>query len=350
MPRSTEDIVFATVLLRSMSDFALMNSVYVSLFKKPNPPARVTVACGDLLPANVKVMVSFVVDRGARDQRQGLHVQSRSYWAPANIGPYSQAISIPLQEEGRLVYIAGQIPLEPASMEVAAREKPWVEGYCLRATLALQHLWRIGEATQVNWWLGAVAFMTGGEHVEEQARIAWELWKRRHSRPQDDEHEEEGPQLDAWDIKYGRRAEELTPQAPESRLPDFSCLDEDSQSSIPGFMAVEVDELPRGSDIEWQGLGGRCQQVRLLGSRVGTETKVDGRYMYRWVELEAGSSVPLEERVLSLVNFNVQTPGQSQPVLYTTIPVANGRWPGQIVPCRSVWGPEGRRLVAGVVF
>ncbi|KAJ5389712.1 uncharacterized protein N7496_000780 [Penicillium cataractarum] len=350
-PRSTEDIVFATVLLRSMSDFALMNNVYVSLFKKPNPPARVTVACGDALPANVRVMVSFVLDRGARDRRQGLHVQSRSYWAPANIGPYSQAMSIPLQDEGRIVYIAGQIPLEPASMEVAAQDKPWVEGYSLRAVLALQHLWRIGEAMQIDWWLGAVAFMTGVDRVEAQVRIAWELWKKMHSRPEGDEDEDEGPQLDAWDIKYGRRAEELMPQAVESSLPKFSVLDEDCQSTVAPFLAVEVDELPRGSDIEWQGLGGRCQQAKLLSLEDGTSTIADERYSYRSLELDSGSSeVLFEERLRSLVTSHCQTSGLSQAILYTSLPVPEGVWPGQIIPCRSVWGREGRRLIAAAVL
>lgn len=350
-PRSTEDIVFATVLLRSMSDFTLMNNVYVSLFKKPNPPARVTVACGDALPANVRVMVSFMIDRGARDRRQGLHVQSRSYWAPANIGPYSQAMSIPLQDEGRIVYIAGQIPLEPASMEVAAQDKPWSEGYSLRAVLALQHLWRIGEAMQVDWWLGAVAFMTGGDHVEAQVRIAWELWKKMHSRPEGDEDEDEGPQLDAWDIKYGRRAEELMPQAVESSLPRFQVLDEDCQSTIPPFLAVEVDELPRGSDIEWQGLGSRCQQAQVMSLEDGTSTIADERYSYRSLELDSGSSrVSFEENLRSLVTSHCQTAGLSQVILYATLPVPEGIWPGQIVPCRSVWGREGQRLTAAVVL
>jgi diphthine-ammonia ligase len=351
IPRSTDDIVFATVLLRSMSDFALMNKVYVSLFKKPNPPARVTVACGDTLPSNVKVMVSFVVDRGARDQRQGLHVQSRSYWAPANIGPYSQAMSIPLQGGARIVYIAGQIPLEPASMEVAAQDKPWFEGYSLRAVLALQHLWRIGEAMEVDWWLGAVAFMTSSERVEAQAGIAWELWKKMHSRPEDDEDEDEGPQLDAWDIKYGRRTEELMPQAAGSSLPRFSVLDEESESSIPPFLAVEVDELPRGSDIEWQGLGSRCQQATVCSLEDGSSTVADGRYVYRCVEVDTGNSeASLEERLRPLVTSHSQTLSTSQAILYTTLSVPEGLWPGQIVPCRSVWGREGRRLAAAVVL
>lgn len=350
--RSAEDIVFATVLLRSMADFAPMNNVYVSLFKKPNPPARVTVACGDSLPSNVNVMVSFVVDLGARNRRQGLHVQSRSYWAPANIGPYSQAMAIPLRDESRVVYIAGQIPLEPASMEVATEGKSWLENYRLRAVLALQHLWRIGEAMEVDWWLGAVAFLTGGEHIQTQAQIAWHLWKKMHTRPDDaeDEDSDEGPQLDAWDIKYGGRADELAPEAVSSTLPKFSVLDEGSITTSP-FLAVEVDELPRGSDIEWQGLGSRCQQAKLESSQDSVSATIDGRYSYVCQEIASDESLgSLEDRLRSIISTHCQTQDLSQVVLYTMKPVAEDLWPGQVVPCRSIWGQEGRRLKAAVTI
>jgi enamine deaminase RidA (YjgF/YER057c/UK114 family) len=40
-----------------------------------------------------------------------LHVQSISLWAPANIGPYSQAVS-----RGETVFLAGMIGLDPGSM------------------------------------------------------------------------------------------------------------------------------------------------------------------------------------------------------------------------------------------
>ncbi|KAJ5480690.1 hypothetical protein N7539_006584 [Penicillium diatomitis] len=354
VPRSTDDIVFATVLLHSMADFAMMNQVYVSIFKKPNPPARVTVACGDRLPADTKVSVSIVVDLGPRHLRQGLHVQSRSYWAPANIGPYSQAISIPFRDEGNTVFIAGQIPLEPASMEIFARDKHLVDGYLLRATLALQHLWRIGEAMQVNWWLGAVVFMTGGEHIEAQARIAWQLWKSTHSKSDEnleDENEGEGPQLDAWDIKYGGRAGELTPEVIARNLPDFSVVEDDSDTTVPPFLAVEVHELPRGSDIEWQGLGIRCRQVLMQESEDGVASTIDRRYRYRCVGIgsEKGDESCFE-RLRSLVTSYCRRPNTTQAVLYSTFPVPDDLWPSQIVPCRSVWGPEGQRLVASLVL
>ncbi|KAJ5914768.1 hypothetical protein N7504_003651 [Penicillium tannophilum] len=350
--RSTEDIVFATVLLRSMADFALMNNVYVSLFKKPNPPARATVACGDSLPSNVKVMVSFVVDLGARNRRQGLHVQSRSYWAPANIGPYSQAMSIPLRDESRVVYIAGQIPLEPASMEVATEGKSWLEDYRLRAVLALQHLWRIGEAMEVDWWLGAVAFLTGGEHIQTQAQVAWHLWKKVHTRPVDaeDEDSDEGPQLDAWDIKYGGRADELVPETTSTTLPKFSVLDDDTDTISP-FIAVEVDELPRGSDIEWQGLGSRCHQAKLESSQDSVSATMDGRYSYTCQEIANDESLgSLEDRLCSVLSTHCQTQDLSQAVLYTTEPVAEDLWLGQVVPCKSIWGREGRPLKAAVAI
>lgn len=353
-PRSTDDIVFATVLLRSMTDFTLMNDVYVSLFKKPNPPARVTVACGDRLPANVKVMVSFDVDLGPRDRRQALHVQSRSYWAPANIGPYSQALSIPLQNDSRLVYIAGQIPLDPASMEIASREQSWFEDSCLRAVLALQHLWRIGEAMQVNWWLGTVAFLSGGKHLDTRARMAWRLWEMMHALPKDTDEEDEARQLDAWDIKYGRRAEELAPQTAAPGLPRFSAVDFESGTSVPPFLAVHVDSLPRGSDIEWQGLGIQCQKVKLVtddASKRCITTVAGGTYGYSCMEIGFESSdAALDSSLRSVIETHCKRPGLSQAVLYTAHAVPEGFWPGQVVPCRSVWGREGRRLAAAVIL
>lgn len=346
--RSTDDIVFATVLLGSMADFSSMNNVYVSLFKKPNPPARVTVACGDRLPSNAKVMVSFIVDLGARSRRQGLHVQSRSYWAPANIGPYSQAMSIPLRDTSGLVYIAGQIPLEPVSMEVATEGKTWFDDYCLRAVLSLQHLWRIGEAMQVDWWLGAVAFLTG-EDIATQAQVAWHLWKKMHIQPDEPDEDEDDPQLDVWDIKYGRRTDDLMPRTVSSTLPRFGILDAKAMTTISPFLAVEVDGLPRNCDIEWQGLGSRCEQATLQSSDNCISAVADGRYSYLCIEIEETGSL-LADSLRSVIASHCQGQGLSQVVLYTTQPVVEGFWPGQIVPCRTVWGREGRKLAASVII
>lgn len=130
-----------------MDDFAAVNDIYKIMFMKPNPPARVTVACGDNLPKGINVMLSVSLDFGPRQDRAGLHVQSRSYWAPANIGPYSQAITVPLRTEGHeasMIFIAGQVPLEPASMQrfpdYNLEYHPII--FWAQTCLALQHLWR----------------------------------------------------------------------------------------------------------------------------------------------------------------------------------------------------------------
>lgn len=359
-----------------MNDFTPMNKIYVSLFQKPNPPARATVACGDTLPDGVNVMISFVVDRGARNARQGLHVQSRSYWAPANIGPYSQALSVPLEVGGsenpqndqtRLVYVAGQIPLEPASMEMAAATGNGSESafghYSHRATLALQHMWRIGEAMQVNWWAGAVAFLVRGgndqTHIRTQARIAWRLWKNIHTADtpgdDDDDEDEEGPQFDAWDIKYGRQTEDVVAQT--WKLPDFDIIDKSnsnssattSTTSLSPFLAVEADQLPRGSDIEWQGLGYRCGNVSIEDQVDRTASIADGKYAYTCIEIFSGESASKEmlAAILESLSLNRRL---SQAVLYTTQRVTEDFWVGQVVPCRSIWGREGKELFAGVVL
>ena len=314
-------------------------------------------------------MVSFVVDLGPRDARQGLHVQSRSYWAPANIGPYSQAMSIPLQgAAGRLVYIAGQIPLEPASMELVSpalalalgsvslvTEQPgWMAEYTLRTVLALQHLWRIGSAMQVDWWVGAVAYLTGEDdgHVDTKARIAWRLWEKMHTKTDndDDEDEDEGP-FDAWDLKYGHQAyEQLSSSAETPSLPNFNVLQQ-SSITVPPFFAAQVAELPRGSDIEWQGLGSHCDQVVISPGTTGTTTTVNKNLHYTGVEISIEQSRSELEACLQKV---LETHGQqnvSQVVVYTAQTLFPGFvWPGQIVPCRGVWGMQGRRLRAGVVI
>lgn len=356
-PRTTADIVFTTVLLRSMADFPSMNGIYVSLFKKPNPPARATVACGDSLPEGVNVMVSMVVDLGPRAQRSGLHVQSRSYWAPANIGPYSQAMSVPLQGTERVIYIAGQIPLEPASMELvesSSAEPYWAETYSLRAILSLQHMWRIGTTMEVGWWLGAVAFFTGTDHIKARAQLAWKLWQRLHD-PKDRESDEEESTLDVWDIKYGRRGHEQSRPIARPQIPNFDIVEaESSKNRVPAFFAVQVHELPRNSDIEWQGLGYRCEGVRLtrteteFGRTVEATTTKNQRNLCIEIDSEADLQTQIQ-RVSEVYAAQAQS-GAFHCVIYSSQPLPQDCSQGQVIPCKSVWGADGRQLAAGVII
>lgn len=332
------DVVFTTILLRSMRDFATVNGLYGQLFTLPNPPARVTVACGDTLPRNVDVMVSFIIDLGSSMAREGLHVQSRSYWAPANIGPYSQAICVPTHQQGdaSLVYVAGQIPLIPRSMALLKEvesENLW-SLFLRQACLSLQHLWRIGKAMSVGRWTGAVAFIAGKGDPATQAILAWqawlmvhsrELWKERHSEP----HILDG--LDAWDRKYGGMGILVQQQAEEVPLPDFGRLSDPATYDFPGFFAVQVDELPRGSTIEWQSLGMTRPYAETIFYIPITAERIETEHSDRMLEI-AGADKDIRVTI------------------YTCRPLKVCNLDFQIIPCRAVWGPDGVRLAAGMVI
>lgn len=280
---SPNSIISTVISLRRMSDFPAINSIYGSLFTEPNPPSRVTISCGDLLPQNINIVIYLTVHTGKTD-RQGLHVQGRSYWAPANIGPYSQAITFPAQsllETGeassngpRVVHIAGQIPLVPASMELPT------DGFEMQLALSLQHLWRIGAELGVQWWASAAVYFPrdGGEQhrpgravpAREKALLAWRAWRAAH-RYRLPSGDEDGDGPDLWDRKFnpaymsyggGGGAEKQT-----HSLPDYSVLqgadddddEEDEEAGnkpVPFFFAAEVDELPRSAEAEWHAHAG----------------------------------------------------------------------------------------------
>ena len=286
------DIIFATIVLGSMGDFSIVNSIYAQLFTAPNPPARVTIACGHSISmgedeyTEEDISISVLVHKKPRHERRGLHVQSQSYWAPANIGPYSQAISVDADPKSgnpasqcRIVYIAGQIPLVPATMEVFTGDADETPATLFRkqALLALQHLWRIGREMEVNWWSGGVAFIASrgnSEHetVAPRAEIAWSLWKRLHKLPLDKASSdgESGDVLDRdiWDLKHGSMRTFANEEVQKRPLPDFGRVQLENtlfvkqsrsivppEYLIPGFFAVEVAQLPRSCSVEWQATG-----------------------------------------------------------------------------------------------
>jgi len=369
---SADNIVFTTLLLRSMQDFAAINSVYATLFTKPNPPARVTVACGDMLPRGVDIMASLVTDAGPRETRLGLHVQSRSYWAPANIGPYSQAICISIpntvgggEEDPYLVYIAGQIPLIPASMEILGRPEifgpdplqPDLLGFWEQTCLSLQHLWRIGRTTGVTWWTIGIAFITGHDHIQAKARLAYRAWKMLHERTfWKDESAEEDEFVDIWAQKHGGQGT-LAHETPDRCLPAFDHLATglDVDQALPGFLAVQVDELPRGCSIEWQGLG-VAHNKAINVTRSSNETTVhisSDSNVQRYISTTYIASTVWMDDVLS----HPAWAGHSAPsgnetshsTVYTRRPRLLCKARAQVIPCRSVWGEEGLELAAGIV-
>ncbi|KAM0252113.1 hypothetical protein ACHAQJ_007853 [Trichoderma viride] len=262
-------ITNTTIILRDMADFPKINAEYGKLFTRPNPPSRVTISCGHLLPSGYNVMAFLTVPRsGVNSHRNGLHVQSRSYWAPANIGPYSQAIDIAVstkaEETGvRAIYIAGQIPLIPSSMTLPP---PSETGHAMQIVLSLQHLWRIGLEMKVQLWSSAVAYFAksmSSAEMKRNATAAGLAWKLAHGSPEEDEDEEN--ELDPWDLKHNSQYVSLgtDEKNARARLPDWSVFtlrqQNEPESCIPPFFAAEVEELPRQSTVEWHAHVGLSQ-------------------------------------------------------------------------------------------
>lgn len=166
------DIVSVTLYIKNMDNYSLINEVYITKFAKVNPPVRVCVEC----PLNVHVVLEALAHReknGTEDEqihkKHTLHVQSISHWAPANVGPYSQAVRV-----GDVILVAGQIPLVPGSMTILDSN---VKQQC---QLTLRHIDRLLKAMDDNAQLRdivqAICFVTSSSYIPN-AREEWEKRK-----------------------------------------------------------------------------------------------------------------------------------------------------------------------------
>lgn len=146
------DVQHMTVLVLDMSSFSRVNMIYGSFFADIFlPPSRVCVET--TLPYSHLVQISCVALRPTY-QKMGIHIRSRSYWAPQNIGPYSQAI-VEARPTFKTATLSGQIPLEPANMTIddSALAKH-------NAVLSLQHLYRAKKLIGVQHIADCICFIT----------------------------------------------------------------------------------------------------------------------------------------------------------------------------------------------
>ncbi|KAK0490842.1 hypothetical protein IW261DRAFT_1434391 [Armillaria novae-zelandiae] len=158
------------IFVSSMDLFTRINGVYATFFGT-SPPARACVAVDLPRPRRVKIECIAFADKSSAD-RQALHVQSLSYWAPANIGPYSQAI---ISDER--VFISGQIGLVPSSLSM-----PSPPSLALETILSIQHVDRIVTALKENSsWVGhcqATIFWLADASYLDLVAIAHELYEK----------------------------------------------------------------------------------------------------------------------------------------------------------------------------
>ena len=148
--------VIINIMIQSMELFSRVNAVYTTFFGT-SPPARACVAAD--IPNNKHIILDCLAFTETKpNDRQALHVQGLSYWAPANIGPYSQAISVRkqyqhfslhptyliiLNQVNDSIFVSGQIGLIPATLGL-----PNPRSLSVELALSCQHAHRIAAAVK----------------------------------------------------------------------------------------------------------------------------------------------------------------------------------------------------------
>ncbi|KAG0325582.1 ATP binding domain 4 [Podila humilis] len=156
---SWKEVVFMQVFVTNMSDFGVVNGAYKAFFGI-NPPPRACV--GAYLPGPCRVQVNCTAIRNnvkGFKPRKTLHVQGMSYWAPANIGPYSQAT-----EYAHHSFIAGQIGMIPSTLDL-----PMPPSLAMETSWSLRNLLQIASNRQcdlVNRTSFCIVYVNDPDHFE----------------------------------------------------------------------------------------------------------------------------------------------------------------------------------------
>lgn len=261
-----------------------------------------------------------------------------------------------------MVFVAGQIPLVPATMERYEPESGSpVTDFAHVAALSLQHLWRIGAEQGVGCWTGAVAFLAPSEDFEQRASIARRLWIEAYKRPEVaiDENDDE---VDVWDQR--NRGVQSWVQPSEIRaLPDFSRFKTEPEPfngivscDTPGFLAVEVAALPRDCSIEWQSSGLVSSSNSLFA--INQVNRGDKSPLPPPCVVEAGSfqtwynEVPAGDQKSAAIHELILAEQEARHfTIYATPDFEIGPdIKAQVIPCRRIAGTTSNKLVAGVVM
>ncbi|GAA5973590.1 hypothetical protein JCM11641_007139 [Rhodosporidiobolus odoratus] len=231
-----------TVLLSppsTMNLFPRINAIYSSYFGV-SPPTRACVAVaggeeGSGRKWRVKLEgVARVKKEGTEEERKALHVQSLSYWGAANIGPYSQSV-----KTADRLYIAGQIPLIPASLTLPSSSSfphsSSTTSFSHHASLSLQHFYRIARASLPTLSSSSFSSYENSSSPRPEGSICWL-----------------SPSISSTFLRRTQTAAAVWRVAEKDYLEGIG---EDEERSSP-FLAVEAGTLPKGAEVEWQATWG----------------------------------------------------------------------------------------------
>lgn len=291
---TTTNIQHSTLLVADMAQFATINSLYVKSFTEPLPPSRVCIQTR--LPKGKHLQLSVVVMVPV-NKKTGLHVQGRSYWAPANIGPYSQTVI----DENMIATLSGQIPLIPSSMELSTYASSF------NSVLSLQHLDNVKSVVGCTNQLSVVAFIKDKCLVP----VVSQTWR------------------------------------------EYSLLD--SEANPPDvLLIVQVEELPRGADVEWGGLS--YKKITSMYEEDGEDEELQTAMhslSMQGPSYSNGSSDVVSTLALALDEFlNLTLSKDAHHTIYTTPDKTQYHATDSfmdLIPVSSVWNYKGEQVEFGVV-
>ncbi|CCH58207.1 hypothetical protein TBLA_0A04110 [Henningerozyma blattae CBS 6284] len=228
-------IISSTLLLKNMADFSKVNTIYNNFFSVsewgPLPPSRACVGTS-LLNSTYLVQLSVIIDSSldvkqldnnvwVSNAKNGLHVQGLSYWAPRNIGPYSQ-VTTSNNDQNKVGYVSGQIALIPPSLELCN------EGQYEEAILSLQHFDTIIQTNGVPNILSMMSYITSKDMLPSVTSVWF-----------------------AYQV-------------------DGSSNDDMINKSLKSLIIVQVDELPKSANCEWSGIA--CKSLDINYSEYSNMT------------------------------------------------------------------------------
>lgn len=219
-----ESVVLVYLFCQDLAEYEVINSVMVTLFSQ-NPTSRVCVQA-NLDEDTVFLLDCLVYHPPVSDkeisqglQRNTMHVQGISHWAPANIGPYSQCVQI-----GNCFYCAGVIGLCPSTMCTIEGGIHAENVLCLRSITRI--LQAMQESIQLHHILFAICFVTDSSFIQTSKEDFEQAVNNNKSKP------------------------------------DEGCID-----TVPLVCCVVVPSLPRNVSVEWH----------VVASRTGKSKHCNGR-------------------------------------------------------------------------
>lgn len=279
-------IISSSLILQDISNFTRINKIYNDWFDTnkwgPLPPSRACVGSNMLGPHNM-VQLSVVIDTTPQSiitytngddtvtinqNKDGLHVQSRSYWAPCNIGPYSQATWLHNDYENKVARISGQIALIPKSMELVSNNDPWTQ-----SVLALKHFDTLKQTIDTKNQLFMTCFVSSGDMVDIVSKT-WSLY--------------------CSEMSY------------ESSL--WMDKEDDPMECL---VIVEISQLPRNALCEWGGVAAKSIKVEMYDDDTDSD------------EQEELDNTSLSHVNSSMQNVSIQEKTHSTEI-FNTITVSKG--------------------------